>query len=76
MILDEVYKVLISSEFRPKMAKLPGLIQYVLPRQIFMTGTLPPSLVDKFKQKMNLDPRTPVVLFLSVLITAVSSNIQ
>ncbi|KAI0448463.1 P-loop containing nucleoside triphosphate hydrolase protein [Xylaria acuta] len=55
VILDEAHEILLSNKtWRPNLLELRDDMDQVSPRQIFLTGTLPPSRVDEFKSKLRL----------------------
>ncbi|KAG6848431.1 hypothetical protein H0H93_000226 [Arthromyces matolae] len=58
--LDESHQMLISEEYRSKFAKLGELAQYDVQR-IFLSATLPPSLMDHFLTKNYLPNSTLVI---------------
>ena len=60
-VLDEAHEILINSDFRPRMAYYASIMNRISPRQIYMTGTLPPSMELRLKNRLELPADTPVV---------------
>ncbi|KAH6650356.1 hypothetical protein F5144DRAFT_480813 [Chaetomium tenue] len=54
VILGEAHEVLINSAFRPQLERCVTAMDTISPRQIFMAGTLPPSMEREFKMRMGL----------------------
>ena len=60
-VLDKAYEILINSDFRPRIAYYASIINRISPRQIFITGMLPPSMELRLKNMLELLANTPVV---------------
>jgi hypothetical protein len=54
VVLDECHEILINSEFRPRIAMYAEIMDQISPRQVYMTGTLPPSEMDEFLTRIHL----------------------
>lgn len=58
VVLDECHEILINADFRPQIGRYAAIMDQISPRQIFMTGTLPPAMEAEFKEKMRLPQDT------------------
>lgn len=64
VIVDEAQEVLMADhDWRRKFLTLRASLDPISPRQIYMTGTLPPSMQDTFLQRLNFGPgNAPCIL--------------
>jgi superfamily II DNA/RNA helicase len=59
VILDEAHLILTSSDYRPKM-RLIRQLRNLRAQFVFLTGTLPPSMLQAFQQKLLLSEPTVI----------------
>ncbi|KAF2969220.1 hypothetical protein GQX73_g4329 [Xylaria multiplex] len=63
VILDEAHQVLLSSQkWRPRLLQIRDDMDMVSRRQIFLTGTMPPSRLTEFKTKVGLSSRDSTII--------------
>ena len=60
-VLDKAYEILINLDFRPWIAYYASIINRISPRQIYIIGTLPPSIELRLKNRLELPADIPVV---------------
>lgn len=60
IVFDECHQIFLSADLREKLWKFPKLGVLPFP-QIFLTATLPPHLLEEFKNGLGLSPDTRVI---------------
>ena len=61
VVLDKAYEILINLDFQLQIAYYTSIINRILPRQIYIIDTLPPSIELKLKNRLKLLADTPIV---------------
>ncbi|XXG99535.1 hypothetical protein Hte_005874 [Hypoxylon texense] len=65
VVLDEAHDVLLSDEgWRPRIREIRASMDFISQRQMFITGTLPPTLEDEFLRRLDLHRESPTLRLL------------